>query len=42
LEGITVEAVRQVAQRYLIEDNKTVVTLKPITSEENERLEPVE
>jgi hypothetical protein len=31
-----------VAQRYLIENNRTVVTLKPITPEENERLEPVE
>jgi zinc protease len=42
LEGLTVEDVKQVAQRYLIEDNRTVVTLKPITPEENERLEPIE
>jgi zinc protease len=42
LEGITVDDVKQVGQRYLAEDNRTVVTLKPITPEENERLEPVE
>jgi zinc protease len=41
-EGISIEAVKRVAQHYLIEDNRTVVTLKPITPEENERLEPVE
>jgi zinc protease len=41
-EGITIEAVKRVAQCYLIEDNRTVVTLKPITPEENECLEPVE
>ncbi|MCJ7664387.1 MAG: insulinase family protein [Desulfobacterales bacterium] len=42
LEGITFVDVKRVAQRYLIEDNRTVVTLKPITPEENERLEPIE
>jgi zinc protease len=41
-EGITTQAVQQVAQKYLHEDNRTVVTLQPITPEENERLEPVE
>jgi zinc protease len=41
-ERITVEEVKGVAQRYLIEDNRTAVILKPITPEENERLEPVE
>jgi zinc protease len=42
LEGMTVAHVKRAAQRYLIEDNRTVVTLKPITPEENERLEPIE
>jgi len=42
LEAITIEGVKRVAQRYLIEDNRTVVTLKPITPEENEGLELVE
>jgi zinc protease len=41
-EGITAQAVQHVAQKYLQEDNRTVVTLQPITPEENERLEPVE
>ena len=41
-EGITAQAVQHVAQKYLREDNRTVVTLQPITPEENERLEPVE
>jgi zinc protease len=41
-EGITIEDVKRVARRYLVEDNRTVVTLKPIAPEENERLEPVE
>jgi zinc protease len=42
VEGVTAEDVKRVARRYLVEDNRTVVTLKPITPEENERLEPVE
>ena len=41
-EGITTQDVQRVAQRYLSEDNRTVVTLQPISSEENEILEPVE
>jgi zinc protease len=41
-EAITLQDVRRVAQRYLNEDNRTVVTLQPITPEENERLEPPE
>ena len=41
-EGITAQDVQHVAQTYLNEDNRTVVTLQPITPEENERLEPVE
>jgi zinc protease len=41
-EGITTQAVQHVAQKYLNEDNRTVVTLQPITPEENERLEAVE
>ncbi|OGP54707.1 MAG: hypothetical protein A2Y65_03320 [Deltaproteobacteria bacterium RBG_13_52_11] len=41
-EGITTEDVKRVAQRYLVADNRTVVTLQPITPEENERLDPVE
>ncbi len=41
-EGITAQDIQRVAQRYLSEDNRTVVTLQPITPEENERLEPVE
>ena len=35
---MTREDVQRVAQGYLSEDNRTVVTLKPITPEENERL----
>jgi zinc protease len=42
LEGITAEDVTRVAKQYLMEDNRTVVTLKPITPEENEQLEPVD
>ena len=41
-EEITTDDVRRVAQRYLSVDNRTVVTLQPITPEENERLEPLE
>ena len=41
-EEITTEDVKRVAQQYLHEDNRTVVTLQPITPEENERLEPVD
>jgi zinc protease len=41
-EGITAQDIQRVAQQYLNEDNRTVVTLQPITPEENERLEPVE
>jgi zinc protease len=41
-EEITTQDVQRVAQHYLSEDNRTVVTLQPITPEENERLEPVE
>ena len=41
-EEITPDDVQRVAQRYLREDNRTVVTLQPITPEENERLEPME
>ena len=41
-EGITTEDVQQAAQRYLVEDNRTVVTLKPITPEENELMGPME
>jgi zinc protease len=42
IEGITAGDVQRVAQRYLTSDNRTVVTLQPITPEEHERLEPVE
>jgi zinc protease len=41
-ERITTQAVQEVAKKYLHEDNRTVVTLQPITPEENEGLEPVE
>jgi len=41
-EEITSDDVQRVTQRYLSEDNRTVVTLQPITPEENERLEPME
>jgi len=41
-EGITTQDVQRVTQQCLNEDNRTVVTLQPITPEENERLEPVE
>jgi len=41
-EAITTDDVQRVAQRYLNVDNRTVVTLQPITPEENERLEPME
>jgi len=41
-EEITTDDVQRVAQRYLSVDNRTVVTLQPITPEENERLEPLE
>ena len=41
-EEISTDDVQRVAQRYLSEDNRTVVTLRPITPEENERLEPME
>jgi len=37
-EGITPERVQEVARRYLHEDNRTVVTLRPVSPEENERL----
>jgi predicted Zn-dependent peptidase len=41
-EKITTDDVQRVARRYLSVDNRTVVTLQPITPEENERLEPLE
>jgi zinc protease len=41
-EKITTDDVQRVARRYLSVDNRTVVTLQPITPEENERLEPME
>ncbi|MBW2038227.1 MAG: insulinase family protein [Deltaproteobacteria bacterium] len=41
-KGVTKEDVQRVAQRYLKEDNRTVVTLEPITPEENELLGAVE
>jgi zinc protease len=34
--------VQKVAQKYLSKDNRTVVTLEPITTQENEQLGPVE
>jgi zinc protease len=41
-EKITTDDVQRVVRRYLSVDNRTVVTLQPITPEENERLEPME
>lgn len=41
-EGVTMQDVQRVARQYLNEDNRTVVTLKPITPEENELLGPME
>jgi zinc protease len=41
-KGVTKEDVKRVGQIYLREDNRTVVTLQPITPEENELLGPVE
>ncbi len=38
LEEVTPEGIQEVARRYLHEDNRTVVTLKPVSPEENERL----
>jgi zinc protease len=40
--GISAQDIQRVGQRYLREDNRTVVTLQPITPEENELLEPAE
>jgi zinc protease len=40
--GITAQDIQRVGQQYLNEDNRTVVTLQPITPEENELLEPAE
>jgi zinc protease len=42
IEKITREDIQRAAQRYLVADNRTVITLQPITPEENERLAPVE
>lgn len=42
LEGISAEAIVRAAKKYLTEDNRTVVTLKPISPEENEQLPPIE
>jgi zinc protease len=40
--GITAQDIQRVGQQYLNEDNRTVVTLQPITPEENDLLEPAE
>jgi zinc protease len=42
IRDISLEAVRRVARQYLTEDNRTVVTLRPISPEENERFDPLE
>ena len=45
LEGYrstTREDIRRVATTYVTEDNRTVVTLKPITPSQNEQLGPLE
>jgi zinc protease len=40
-ESVTLEDVARVARQYLHYDNATVVTLKPVTPEENEALGPL-
>jgi predicted Zn-dependent peptidase len=37
-EAVTLEEVQRVAQQYLREDNRTVVTLKPVSPEESQAL----
>lgn len=41
-KGVTREDVQRVAQTYLNNDSKTVVTLQPVTPDEHERLGPLE
>jgi len=40
--GVTREDIQRIGATYLTEDNRTVVTLKPITSSQNEQLGPLE
>jgi predicted Zn-dependent peptidase len=37
-EAVTLEDLHRVAQTYLREDNRTVVTLKPVSPEESQAL----
>jgi predicted Zn-dependent peptidase len=38
IEAVTADDILRVAKTYLREDNRTVVVLKPVTSEESEAL----
>lgn len=40
-QAVTVDDISRVAQTYLTEDNRTVVTLKPVTPEESQLLGPL-
>jgi zinc protease len=40
-EAVTLADIQRVAQTYLIEDNRTVVTLKPVTPAESQALGPL-
>jgi predicted Zn-dependent peptidase len=41
LEAVTADDILRVARTYLREDNRTVVVLQPVTSEESETLGPL-
>ncbi len=40
-EEVTLDQVQQAAKKYLHEDNRTVVVVKPVSPEENATLGPV-
>ncbi len=40
-EAVTLEDIHRVARQYLREDNRTVVTLKPVSAQESEALGPM-
>jgi len=42
VDAVTADDILRVAQTYLKEDNRTVVVLKPVTSEESEALGPLQ